>query len=78
MAKRASVEERVLQYFRTAPQNEMELLFKLVQGEVKQRRGAAMQPALPRVPKRKRTRVGKATGAQTAFDTSTMQEAHVS
>lgn len=72
MAKRASVEEKVLQYFRSAPQGEMELVYKLVTGEVRARRKAAMQPSTPAVkPARKRrARVGKATpgtSVQTEF-----------
>jgi hypothetical protein len=39
MARRQSNESRVLQYFRTAPQAEMELVYGLVQGEVRARRG---------------------------------------
>lgn len=54
MAKRQTIESRVLEYFRTAPQAEMELVYGLVQGEVKQRRAAGMQPARVQVPRRKR------------------------
>lgn len=76
MAKRASVEERVLGYFETAPIELAQLMFALVKGRMKART-RTMAPAAQSA-KRKRTRVGKTTGAQTAFDTSTMQEAHVS
>lgn len=44
MARRQSNESRVLQYFRTAPQAEMELVYGLVQGEVRARRGAQGAP----------------------------------
>ena len=38
MAKRQSIESRIVQYFRTAPLEQAELVLGLVQGEVKARR----------------------------------------
>ncbi len=75
MAKRQSQESRVLQYFRTAPQAEMELVFGLVTGEVKARRGAAMQPAQPKVRKTRRSRKTNATApGGTAFEPAALAQ----
>lgn len=64
MAKRASVEERVLGYFETAPIELAQLMFALVKGRMK----ARTKPASPAVvTRKKRTKVGKAMGAATSF-----------
>lgn len=53
MPRRQSNESRVLQYFRTAPQAEMELVYGLVQGEVRARRLQAGSTLLKPKPKKK-------------------------
>jgi len=52
MAKRQTIESRIVQYFRSAPLEQAELVLGLVQWEVKARRPVGKISARPRKDKR--------------------------
>jgi len=66
MAKRQTIESRIVQYFRTAPLEQAELVLGLVQGEVKARR-----PKQVKTSKRTKQRVNGPVVADTRVEVVT-------
>ncbi len=76
MAKRQTIESKVITYFRTAPLAQAELVFGIVLGEIRLRRAdvRTVEGAIA-APKKRRARKPRANaGAQTAFEPAALAQ----